>query len=70
MMTVITVEWLQEAQNKIQKGFNCWSVSLEGDLKVDKDAVKWLKEKHYQLKIVETFGPTGVAVVVYPACAD
>ena len=69
-MTEITVKRLEEARSKILKGFNCDSVTLEGDLKVDKDAVVWLKEKHYQLKIVETFGPTGVAVVICPACAD
>lgn len=66
-MTVITVERLQKAKENISKGLNCDSVTLEGGLQLSAEAVEWLKKNHYQIKVVETFGPTGVAVAIYPA---
>ena len=67
-MTEITVKCLEEARVSIEeKGVNCIPVSLSGELKVSAEAVEWLKSHHYQLKIAETFGPTGIAVLIYPA---
>lgn len=69
-MTVITVERLEKAKRLIECGLNCNSVSIEGGLQVTPEAVDWLKENHYQVKIVETFGPTGIAAAIYPASAE
>ena len=66
-MTEITVKCLEEARVSIEeKHLNCLTVSLKGELKVSAEAVEWLKNNHYQLKLAETFGPTGIAVHIYP----
>lgn len=66
-MTVITVEVLEEAKAKIDSGFNHISETIEGGLEVTPEAIDWLKENHFQLKVAESFGPTGIAVLIYPA---
>ena len=65
-MTVITVARLEEAKRFIEMGGNCDSVTIEGGLQITPEAVQWLVCNHWQAKVVETFGPTGVAVALYP----
>ena len=65
-MTVITVERLKEAKSFIKSGGNCDAVTIEGALQITAEAVQWLVENHWQARVVETFGCTGVAVALYP----
>lgn len=66
-MTVITVEVLEAAKKSIEGGLTCGSVSIEGALSITVEAVEWLKENHYQVKVAESFGPTGICAMIYPA---
>ena len=74
--TVITREMLQEKKDSIESMFKdsnrenrdrALTISVAGDLVIPVDSISWLKENGYQLEVVETFGPTGVALLVHPA---
>lgn len=69
-MTVITVEVLEAAKKSVEAGLTCGVVSIEGALKIDEEAIQWLKENHYQVKVAESFGPTGICAMIYPASAE
>lgn len=70
-MTEISVKELQKSKELIDAGtLNCDSISIEGGLIVTPEAIEWLKENHYQIKVVETFGKTGIAATIYPANAE
>jgi len=65
-MTVIDVERLQKAKEFIDGGGNCDSVSIENGLQITPEAIEWLKANHYQIKVAESFGPTGITAIIYP----
>lgn len=69
-MTVITVEVLEKAKKAVESGLSCGNVSIEGALTIEPEAVQWLKDNHYQLKVAESFGPTGITAMMYPASAE
>lgn len=66
-MTVITVEVLEAAKKSVEGGLTCGVVSIEGKLTIDCEAIQWLKDNHYQVKVAESFGPTGICAMIYPA---
>jgi hypothetical protein len=70
-MTEISVKELEKSKKSIDAGvINCASISIEDGLNVTSEAIEWLKENHYQIKIVETLGKTGIAAYIYPANAE
>ena len=67
-MTVVTESRLEKARKFVESGGNCDSISIDAEgLKLTPEAVEWLKENHWQVKVAETFGPTGFAAIIYPA---
>ena len=66
-MTEISVQVLEAAKKSFEGGLTCGSVSIEGALLITVEAVEWLKENHYQVKVAESFGPTGICAMIYPA---
>ena len=69
-MTEISVQVLEAAKKSVDGGLSCGSVSIEAGLSITAEAVQWLKDNHYQLKVAESFGPTGICVMIYPAIAE
>ena len=69
-MTEISVKVLETAKKSVENGLTCGSVSIEGALTIDNEAIQWLKDNHYQIKVAESFGPTGICAMIYPAIAD
>ena len=63
-MTLINVEVLQNAKDAVECGFSCITVSIDGGIEVTPEAIEWLQENHYQIRVVETFGPTGIAAMI------
>ena len=69
-MTVITVEVLEKAKKAVEAGLTCGSVSIDKEgFTVTPEAIEWLKKNHYQLKVAESFGPTEITIMIFPASA-
>lgn len=65
-MTEIDVARLEEAKKIIESGRSCYSITIYGGFTITSEAIQWLKQNHWHLKVIETFGETGVAVMIYP----
>lgn len=66
-MTVISVKTLEKAKDLIESGFTCDAIPINQSFCVDSEAVQWLKKNHYHLEVAETFGKTGIALLINPA---
>ena len=65
-MVEITVEWLEKVKKAVDDGLKCLTQPLSSGFYVTPKAVEWLKENHYKIIVVESFGPTGITLMVSP----